>query len=281
MLASAAAFSAMGFCIQVLAPELSNAMVVFFRNAAGLIVILAIALRRYGAREAFATRHLFEHGVRGFAGLASMYCFFYAIANLRLADALLLQYTMPLFIPFIEAVWLGEPLTARLAVPLGLGFLGVVIVLNPGSSVFAPAAFVGLAAGALSAVAQTGIRRLTRTEPTVRIILYFATIATAASALALPFAWVTPSPRSWAIIAAMGLFATVGQVFLTKAYSYAPASQIGGFVYAGVLFGAFVDWFRLGALPAPSFFAGAALVIVAGWLMFRVARDHAAVLEHD
>ena len=268
MVMSAFAFAIMGVCVQILAESLPNVMVVFFRNVGGLIFLSPIVLR--GGVATLKTNHLKEHAIRGLAGLSAMFCFFYAIAHMRLADAVLLNYTLPLFIPLVEAVWLAEPMPVKLAAPLGLGFVGVVLVLRPGSGLMTPAALVGLLAGLFAAVAQTGVRRLTLTEPIVRIVIYFALMGTSISALALPFVWVTPSPGVWAMIVLLGLSATVGQLFLTKAYSYAPASQIGGFIYSGVLFAALADWLRLGILPSRYFFAGAILIMASGALTLRV-----------
>ncbi|MEO8501643.1 MAG: DMT family transporter [Vicinamibacteria bacterium] len=279
MILSSLAFAIMGACIQVCAQTLSNGMVVFFRNLSGLAFLSPILIR--GGLQVLRTEHLKEHVFRGLGGLSSMYCFFYAIAHMRLADATLLNYTLPLFIPLVEALWLEEPMAPRLALPLGLGFLGVVVVLRPGSGLMSGAAMFGLLAGFLSAVAQTGVRRLTKTEPTTRIVIYFALMGTSISAFALPFVWVTPAPAVWIIIVLMGLAATTGQLLMTKAYSYAPASQIGGFVYTGVIFAAFLDWMLKGIVPSPFFFAGAALVMAAGALMFRMASQGPVVIDSE
>jgi drug/metabolite transporter (DMT)-like permease len=279
MIMASLAFAIMGTCIQICAQTLPNGMVVFFRNLSGLAFLSPILIR--GGFDVLRTKHFKEHIFRGAAGLSSMYCFFYAIAHLRLADATLLNYTLPLFIPVVEALWLGEPMAPRLALPLGLGFLGVAVVLRPGSGLMSAAAIFGLLAGLLSAVAQTGVRRLTRTEPTVRIVIYFAIMGTCFSSLSLPFVWVTPGPAVWLTIVLLGLSATAGQLLMTKAYSYAPASQIGGFVYTGVIFAALLDWLRLGLAPQPLFFLGAALVIAAGVLMFRMASRGPVVIDSE
>ena len=279
MISSSLAFAVMGVCIQICAQTLPNGMVVFFRNLGGLLFLSPIVFK--GGLEVLRTRHIKEHIVRGVAGLSSMYCFFYAVGHLRLADATLLNYTLPLFIPVVESLWLGEPMAPRLAIPLGLGFLGVLVVLRPGSGVMSVAAVFGLLGGLLSAVAQTGVRRLTKTEPTVRIVIYFAMMGTSISAFGLPFVWVTPAPAVWITIVLMGLAATTGQLLMTKAYSHAPASQVGGFVYSGVIFAALLDWLRLGIMPSAFFFTGAALVIAAGALMFRMASRGPVVIPSE
>lgn len=279
MILSSLAFAGMGVCIQICAQTLPNGMVVFFRNLSGLVFLSPLLIR--GGWSIMKTTHLKQHLVRGVAGLTSMYCFFYAIGHMPLADALLLNYTLPLFIPVVESLWLGEPFPLRLAAPLGLGFLGVIIVLQPGRGIITAAAVLGLLAGLLSAVAQTGVRQLTKTEPTVRIVIYFAIMGTSISALGLPLVWVTPAPAIWLVIVLLGLSATTGQLLMTKAYSYAPASQIGGFVYTGVIFAALMDWLRLGLTPSKHFFAGATLVIAAGALMFRLASRGPVVIDSE
>ena len=183
MVVSALLFAGMATAIKIASRSLPNTMVVFFRNAVGLVALLPWLLR-LGFRN-LATRHLAEHLVRGFAGLASMYCYFYALSRLRLADAVLLNHCLPLFIPFVEKAWLREPMPRGLGRALVLGFFGLVLILRPGSGLFQGAALIGLGAAVFAALAQVGIRRLTRTEPVTRIVFYFGAIATAASALPL------------------------------------------------------------------------------------------------
>jgi len=270
MVASALLFASMGASIKIASRSLPNTMVVFFRNAVGLAV-LSPWLVPLGLRG-LVTADLRGHLVRGLAGLASMYCYFHAISRLRLADAVLLNHCLPLFIPLVEKAWLGEPAPRRLWRPLGLGFLGLVLILRPGSGLFQPAAFVGLLAAAFAALAQVGIRRLTRTEPVTRIVFYFGAIATAASALplALPGSWKAPEPSLWGVLLAIGVFATAGQLFLTRAYGHAPAARVGPFIYTGVVFAGGLDWALWGVLPDAAFVAGAALVCLAAILVLRM-----------
>src|SRR5258706_10559519 len=208
MVASAALFAAMGAGIKLASRELPNAMVVFFRNAVGLVVLLPWLLR-VGLRG-LHTRDLPGHIVRGLAGLASMYCFFYAIANLRLADAVLLNQSVPLFLPLVGSLWLGEEFPQRLFRPLVLGLVGIVLILKPGTGLFTFASLVGLASAMLAAVGQVGVRRPTLTQPPTLIVFYFGLIGSLASAIPASFAWRTPSPPLWGILLAIGVLATLG-----------------------------------------------------------------------
>jgi len=277
MIASAFFFAGMGVAVKAAAETLPNAMVVFFRSAVGLLFLLPW-VARLGFRE-LATRHLREHLVRGFAGLAAMYCFFYAIGHMPLADAVLLNYSLPLFLPFIGNLWLGEAIPGRLWPGLILGFLGILLILKPGLDLFNPVALVGVAAAVLAAVAQVGIRRLTLTEPTTRIVFYFGVVSTVVSAIPLIRVWKRPEPAVWGILAALGLLATFGQLFLTKAYAQAPAAQVGPFIYTSVVFAAAFDAWIWGRWPDWLSVGGAVLVGAAGILTLRRIAPASALVE--
>jgi drug/metabolite transporter (DMT)-like permease len=268
MLGSALFFASMSAAIKAASFELPNSLVVFFRNAFGLLALLPWLIPAESRR--LATRHLPEHLVRGLAGLASMYCFFYAIGHMGLADAVLLNYSLPLFLPLIERAWLKEPLPHGLGLPLGVGFLGVLLILRPGLGLFRPVALVALLAALLGALAQVGVRRLTLTEPVTRIVLYFGLIATVASAAPLPWTWQTPRPATWVLLIATGMLATGGQLLLTRAYSLARAGRVGPFIFMGVVFAAILDWALWGTLPNALSVAGALLVGSAAILALRL-----------
>jgi drug/metabolite transporter (DMT)-like permease len=273
MVLSALLFAGMGLGVKLASASVPVTMVVFVRSAIGLALLLPWALAR---GTSLRTRRLGEHLARGLAGLGAMYCFFYALGRLRLADAVLLNYSLPLFMPFVESVWLREPFPPRLWSAIGLGFAGIVLILKPGLGLFQPAAVVGLAAALFAAVAQVGVRGLTRTEPIARIIFYFGLISTAVAALPVAVAWDTPPRAAWVPLAATGLLGTAAQFSLTSAYSHAPAARVGPFIYSSVVFAGALDWLFFGKLPDPLSVAGAVLVAGAGVLTLRITAVEAA-----
>jgi len=171
----------------------------------------------------------------------------------------------------VGRLWLREKVPGRLWRVLALGFVGILLVLKPGSEFFSPASLVGLASAMFAAVAQVGIRRLTRTEPAARIVFYFALIGTVASAPAALAAWRPPTGAMWAVLLVMGFLATLGQLSMTRAYSHAPAAQVGPFIYAGPIFAGLFDWWMWKVLPDRLFVVGALLVAVAAVLTLRGA----------
>src|SRR5687767_8369617 len=198
MIGSALMFALMGTAVKVASRTLSSAEIVFFRSFLGLLFLLP-TMAPLGLAGLRTTRPR-EHLIRGVAGLATMACFFYTIAHMRLPDAVVLNYSLPLFMPFVEAAWLGEPIPKRLWGPIAAGFAGIVLIAKPGIGVFQPIALVGVLSALFAAVAQVGIRHLTRTEPLVRIIFYFGLVSTILSAVPAALTWRTPHGMEWVVL---------------------------------------------------------------------------------
>ena len=266
---AAAAFAVMAACVKTAAASLPNEMIVFFRSATSLLVLLPWVLRQ-GPGVALKTRRLPGHLWRAAFGTFSMYAFFYAIAHLHLAVALLLTYSTPLFIPFIGWLVIKEPPPPIIFPAVLLGLLGIALIVKPGSGEFASlAAAVGLLSGVTAACAMVSIRRISDTEPAPRIVFYFSALSTVIAAVPLLWAWTPPGAGLVALMMLIGVLATLGQLSLTKAYSLAPAARIGAFTYVAVVFGGLIGWARWDEAPDPTAVLGMALVIgcclLAGW----------------
>jgi drug/metabolite transporter (DMT)-like permease len=266
---AAVLFGFLGALVKHLSEEMSNAMIVFFRNVGGALALLPF-LRGQGSLR---TKNFWGHFARSLAGVGSMYLSFYAIGRMRLADAFVLVYSAPLFMPFLGRWWLGEPIPRHAGGALFLGFGGVLLLLKPGWGVFQPVALLALASGLLSAVAQVGIRQLTRTEPPARIVFYFGIIATGLTAPSLVGAWKTPSGTLWIWLGALGLMATVAQLLMTEGYRLASPGDVGSLMYAAVATAGVADWIFWRRLPDLLSLAGIGLIMAAGVWILRSTRS--------
>lgn len=272
-------FALMGVGVRFLSTSLSNETLVFFRNLFGLLLLLPW-IGRQGLRG-LGTKVLPLHLLRGLAGLAAMYCFFYALAHLPLSEAMLLKLTAPLFIPFLALSWLKEPISFQVGSGLLVGFAGVLLVLNPGWQPTDPAAMIALLGGFFAAIVQVDIRRLSSTEPGPRIVFYFAAIGTLASIFPLPWAWSTPSGPEYLALFAIAGFATLGQLFMTQGLAIAPAAPMGAFSYFSVIFAAIFGWLFWAEQPGISSLIGTGLVILAGVLVGRWRRGPQPLPDGD
>jgi len=268
LIAAAFLFAAMAALLKVVsASHLGNEDIVFFRNLFGLLALLPWLIRR--GIPALSTTYPGLHVLRSVAGLASMYCFFFAIGHMPLADAMVLNYTAPLFVPLMALVWLKEEVTARLWAAISLGFIGVVLTLKPGMGLFSPIALVALTSGLLAAVSVVTIRRMAHHEPSTRIVFYYSAVSTLISLAPLWWAWQPPTLMQLGLMALIGVLATGGQLFMTHGYTLAAAARIGPFMYVAVVFAALFGWIFWTEIPDGLSFAGAALVCIAGVLAIR------------
>jgi drug/metabolite transporter (DMT)-like permease len=267
MLGAALLFAVMSAMVKLLSHALPNAMIVFLRSGLSFLVLLPPILRR-GPGE-LRTRHWKEHVVRGVVGMAGMYCFFFVISQMGLAEALLLNYSLPLFIPLVERVWLGEPTPRGIWKPLGIGLCGLVLILKPGMALFRPAALVGVVGAVFAATAQVGVRRLTLNESVPKIVFYFSVSSTLIALGPALLTWTTPQLVELPVILAMAASGTLAQLAMTRAYQLAPAAHVGPFFYGSVVFAALLDWIIFARHPDALSTIGTALVIVAGILALR------------
>lgn len=270
-LAGAAAFASMGAMIKFASVDLPTPVVVFLRNGFALVLLVPILLRS-GAPDLRTHRPLM-HLTRALTGLTAMYCFFYAIPRLHLADAVLLHYSQPLFIPFIAWVWLSERPPGRIFPAVAIGFVGVALILKPSPAMVSTAGLIALASGMLAATAMTSIRKLSSTEPTTRIVFYFTIFGTLITAGPAIWFWQSPSPADLTAMIAAGVFAVCGQLSLTRAYSLAPAAHVGSLVYTAVIFAAIWGWAVWSEVPDIYSAGGAALVIVAAVIVVFARRS--------
>jgi len=275
MLAAALFFALMSAAVKLLSQSLPNAVVVFLRSGLSLFVLAPLVARR--GLGALHTRQLPEHIARGALGMAAMYCFFFSISQVGLGEALLLNYALPLFIPLVERVWLGERVPRGIWRPLGLGLLGLLLILKPGLGLFRPGALIGVLGAIFAASAQVGVRRLALTESVTSIVFYFSVSSTAIALGPALFAWVTPRGVALPLAVAMVVSGTFGQLAMTRAYQLAPAARVGPFIYGSVAFAALLDWALFSHRPDLLSSAGTALVVAAGVLALRLGRGPRAL----
>lgn len=255
---SALLFAVMGVLIREVSETVNNETVVFFRNLVGVFFFLPmIAYRGFGP---FRTQRLGNHFLRTFYGLGAMYCFFYAIAHLPLADAMVFTYAAPIFTPVLAWWWLRESLTPRMLFMVMLGFLGVLLVAKPSGALVEAKALAGVGASLLAACAFVSIRAMSDSEPASRIVFYFSTFSALLSSIPLIWAWQPLGTRELQLLLAIGLVATTSQLIMSKAYALAPPGKIGPLSYLAIVFSGVFAWLLWGEVPGLSSWLGAGLI---------------------
>jgi len=261
VIAAELSFAISAAIIKLLSVSLPNESIVFFRNLFGLVILAPWIIRT--GNKILHTDKIHLHLMRAVFSMTAMYTFFYGLAHIPLANSMLIKSTIPLIIPFISLIWLKESLSKQVFVAGCFGFAGVLLILKPdGDTDWA--SLVAFSSSCMAASAFVMIRKLGETEPTLRIVAYFAFFGMSISAIPLFWAWQTPKPIEYLMLFALGLTATIGQLLLTRGYQNAPASSVGIFTYTSVPFGTFIGWRLWGDVLDQNSLFGAGLIILAG-----------------
>jgi len=252
----------MAAMIKHLSGELPSEIIVFCRNALGLMFLMPILLRTGGLGQ-LRTRRPGMHFIRAATGVGAMFCFFYTIAEIELAKAVLVKMTTPFILPLVAWLWLSETITLRTLIAIAIGFAGVVVIMDPDSGV-EPVLLVALLGAFLMSVAKVSIRRMADTEPPRRIVFWFGVFSTLISAVPLLWARPLPSLEHLPWLLAIGLTATIAQIAMTTAYQVANPGKVGIYNYTAVIWAAALGWFLWAEALEPPFWIGTLMITGAG-----------------
>ena len=224
MLGSAVFFGLMAVVIRLASQTLHTFEIAFFRNFFGLVAALPLLIHH--GPGLLRTDQFPRYIVRCVIGVISMFCGFWAIGHLPLAQAISLSYSTPLFVT-IAAVWmLGEQVRARRWAAVLIGFVGVLIIVRPGSANFTLGTLVAISAAVLSALVSIQIKQLSRTEPADRIVLYTTLLWVPLSLGPALFVWEWPTGITWLWVAAAGAMGTGGHMLWTRALKLGDVSAL-------------------------------------------------------
>ncbi|MBS4096364.1 MAG: DMT family transporter [Sulfuricella sp.] len=257
-------FGCMGVFVKLGAEFFSSAELVFYRSLFGLIFLMVIVWTR---RLPLATPVWRMHLWRGLSGFVALMLFFYAIGALPLATAVTLNYTSPLFLAFLSVLVLRE----RFHVPLGLatllGFLGVVLLLQPtfhDNQWFA--GLMGLTSGFFAGIAYLNVKQLGKIgEPSYRVVFYFTLLSTVGGGLWMALHTFHPitSHNIWLLLG-MGTTATLAQLAMTQAYQVGKTLVVGSLAYSAVVFASLWGILLWGEVLSETSWLGVALIIFSG-----------------
>lgn len=246
--------------------------VVFVRYAGQFILVLALFLPR--ERKALvATNNLKLEVGRGLFLLGSTICNFIAVVYLPLTITSAISFTMPLILCALSIPLLGETVGWRRWLAIGVGFLGVMVIVRPGTEAFHPAVLLSLGTAIFSALYNLSTRRLAGVDTTTTQQFYASGVATLCIA---PFSfggWEWPQhPLIWVCFVLIGIFALIGHLFVTTAHRYAPASVLAPFGYLQIIFMTGSSWLVFNQPPDMWIYIGTPIVMLSGlyiWLRER------------
>ncbi|WP_088330854.1 DMT family transporter [Lacimicrobium sp. SS2-24] len=235
-----ALFAGIGALVKHLSGEMNQFQLVFFRNLFALLALMPWILRM--GRVGLKTEYLGLHLLRSTSGLIAMYCFFYVLAHIPLAQAMMALLVAPFIVPIIARVWLKEHISHKSLMAIGLGFIGAAFILRPEGENMNLFILLALICATLVAFTKCTIRKLSGSEPPARIVFYFTVLATVVSLIPMLFNWESLPNVVWKWLGLMGVMAAAGQLLMTKAFQLASPVRIGLLTYSSVFFAAILGY---------------------------------------
>lgn len=264
--------------------------VVVIRSLVAIPILLALVQMDVGWR-AIISPDFWPLTARAAIMFVSYTAYYLAFPALPLADAVALYFTVPLFVTALAGPFLGERSGWKVWIAVGVGFVGVMVMLQPGSGLFEPAALLSLLAAAMYGTSMLMARRLGVAQAASIMTFYqngvflagagatawvlYALGVVDAQHPSLSFLvrpWVWPGWSDGLLIASCGVIASAGMMLLTTAYRIARASAVAPFEYSGVLWAPLWGFLFFAEVPRMATVTGAALIVGAGLVALRFAR---------
>ncbi|MBL6933445.1 MAG: DMT family transporter [Rhodospirillales bacterium] len=261
MVLAALSFAALTSAIREMSSSMHPFELTFFRNLFGLMFMLPWFWR--AGIGALKTDRLKLHGFRSMIGLAAMLFWFSAVAMMPVAEAMALSFTAPLFATIGAAVFLGETVRARRWVATLIGFVGTLVIVRPDGIDIGMASTLALAASAFMSMAALTVKSLSRTDTPNTIVLFMGLLMTPMSLVPALFFWTTPAPTDYIWFVAIGLFATVGQVSMARAFASADISAVLPFDFSRLIFAAVLGYVFFAETPDVWTWVGAGMIFLA------------------
>lgn len=245
-----------------------------------LLCMLPILLVRFGPK-ALLPQRLGLQLVRGGLLLTATVLFFFALSTMPQATVLALFFVSPAVVTVLAPAFLGEKVGGWRVVAVVVGFLGVLLILRPGSGVFGWGALFAIGAGVIHGFYMVFTRRLSRSAPPLVTLGYTAVLGAVVLSLVVPFFWAQPTLPDFGIMVLLGILAAAGHFLLIKAFDYAPASWLAPLGYAEIVTAVVYGYLAYGHLPDWLTWLGIAVIVGAGvWISLRERRMVAAALAH-
>lgn len=276
MIISSLLFAMMGVCVRFASSTVPVTEIILFRSVIGLFLIIPIMLIKKASFIGNRPRVLLVRGLTGFCALS---LYFLAISRIPLATAVMLNYTSPLFVALMAPFILKEKFNGKIFSLILLGFTGVGLIVHPSSHMDFSGSFIALISGIFASFAYISIGALRQDHSSLTIVSYFFTVS---SVLSIPIAWTTfkiPTRLEFLYLAGTGVFATIAQIFMTRAYRIGSTSATSAYASTIVLFSLFFGMVFWRENPTLMTLIGGILVVISVVLVARIEKQELSAAE--
>lgn len=264
-------FTGLDTAAKLVMRDLAPWVAVFFRYAVALVLGAAILFARRG-RSGLATHHPGLQVLRGLLLMGSTICNFTAMQYLQLAQTAAIFFTIPLLVSALSVPLLGEHVGWRRWLAVIAGFIGVIVIMRPGTDSFHWAMFFSLGAALQGALYNIATRKVGGKDSAETSLFLVALVGGAVSLAPAALNWSMPEGWQWLLLLSMGIFGTVGHFLVIEGHRLVPASTLAPFVYSQIIWMTLSGFVVFGDVPDRWTFAGAAVVVASGLYLLQRER---------
>lgn len=264
MCAATTLFPIMNGIVQVLSRDYPSEQIIWARTAGHLVIVLLLVVPKFGL-GVLLTKRPGAQVSRSLLLLASTTFFFFAVKEVPLAKAASISFMTPFFVTLLALPMLGERIDPKRLAAVIVGFLGVLVVIRPGSEVFQPASVLIVGSAFCYAVYQVFTRKVAGIDRPETSVMYSALIGTLVMTAVVPFVWTPPANLPDILLhLALGCLGAGGHWCVAKAMTYGQANVISPFQYWQMIGSVIVGYIISGLLPDAITWFGAGIIIAAG-----------------
>ena len=202
--------------------------------------------------------------IRGLILLTANICFFYSISVISLAKALTLAFVAPLIVTAFSPIFLGERVGVRRWSAVIIGFVGSLVVIRPGFVEINLASLTALGTGIMYGFYLIITRKLSTSDNPLLTLLLTGVVGAIIISCVMPFVWVQPTINQWSMMAAIGIFACIGHLFLILSLKYADASKLAPFSYFEIITNIIIGYYFFSDFPDNWTFLGLFIIVLSG-----------------
>jgi drug/metabolite transporter (DMT)-like permease len=244
----------------------SVGQVLLIRSLAALIVLVPLVWRA-GWRTILRLEQPKIQILRVVLATCELVCFYAAVVYLPIADVMTVYLASPIYVAALSPWLLGETVSRRQWIAIAVGFVGVIVVLQPSSESLSMPSIIALVGSFAFALVVLQGRQLRRT-PDVTLV-FWQTIGALICGLALaPIGWVPPTTLDYGLLGALGIIAMAAHLCINRSLKLAPAAVVAPLQYTLLLWAIIFGWFVFGDVPKTPMLIGGAIIIGAGIFLF-------------
>ncbi len=232
----------------------------YFFHFVALLILLSLRRQRWW-RMPLSPKIQF---LRGIFLLLSTLFFFTAITTTPIPNALALLFISPLIVTVLAPVILKENFDMRRIWTVIVGFIGVIIVLQPATTAFTATSLFALAAGLSYALYMLTTRKLSQERTPLLTLFYTGVIGVSIMSFIVPTVWIMPDLKGWALMALMGVIAAIGHFLIIRSLDFVAASLVAPFNYVEILGATLISYLFFDYLPSPIIWLGISIIVGSG-----------------